>query len=140
MTPPTATPTVRPLRAAEAARIASSCSHAHVPPAPAAWGYRYVDLGGDTPPFYVRRFTVGKLVAAVTLAAPLERTTGDDAEPGAHAVARVGVTLGARRVAWPEVLGPHGAHAPVADLVLDELAGLDLLQAGACPICSSDGP
>jgi hypothetical protein len=36
-------------------RIRTGCGHVRVPSAPAARGYRYIDLAGDEPPFYVRR-------------------------------------------------------------------------------------
>jgi hypothetical protein len=129
---------VRPLQEKEVARIQRSCSHVHVPPAPAAWGYRFYDLGGESLPFYLRRFEAGQVAGTISLTAPVERLTGDEAEPGASAIARVSVTLGLRTLGWDEVLDPalreHGWRDVVA-LVLDELACLDLIPAGECPIC-----
>ena len=52
--------------------MSRACSHVTIPAEPAATGYRYIDLGGDRPPFYVRRFGFGDRSAAVVLAAPIE--------------------------------------------------------------------
>jgi hypothetical protein len=129
---------VRPLRPQEIARVRDGCGHAFVPPAPAAWGYRYHDLGGETSPFYVRRFREGDTSASLTLRAPIEQTGWGDAEPGAQAIAQVVVTLGARTIAWEALLGERPASRAarhVLEQVLDELVCLDLVPAHECPIC-----
>jgi hypothetical protein len=127
---------------ADAARVAGCCSHTHLPDHPAADGYRYHDLGGELPPFYVRRLEFDGRIAAITLAAPLEWTSGDDAEPGAPAVARVGVSYGARSIALADAPAPEllsGESALLARLVFEALLQLPLLEAAECPICSDRG-
>jgi hypothetical protein len=128
----------RPLQPRELARLRTSCGHAFVPPAPASWGYRWYDLGGETVPFYLRRFEEGGVSASVALSAPLERLWGEDAEPGANAVALLGVTLGLRSMALPAVLDADvgdGTLRRLLDRVLDEVACLDVIAACDCPIC-----
>ena len=131
---------VRPLRPQEISRVREGCGHALVPPAPAAWGYRYHDLGGDSAPFYLRRFRVGGASASLALRAPLERTGWDDAEPGAQAIARVVVTVGARMLAWAHLLDEAPSQRVARELLeqlLDELVCLDLVPAHECPICAA---
>src|SRR5690348_13632790 len=72
----------------EQQRVRRSCAHVLVPDHPAASGYRYLDLGGELPPMYVRRFSLGERSAAVTLQGPIELTDGDEAERGAAALAK----------------------------------------------------
>src|SRR6478752_6999559 len=61
-------------------RLARCCTHARLPQTPAAAGYRYYDLGGAAPSFYLRRFRLGTRTAAVSLIAPVELSSGLDAE------------------------------------------------------------
>ena len=84
--------------------MSRACSHVAIPREPAATGYRYVDLGGDRPPFYVRRFGFGERSAAVVLTAPIELSSGDDAERGAPGLARCELSVGTRRIEWDELL------------------------------------
>src|SRR5690349_24759803 len=121
-------------------RILAGCSHALVPDAPAARGYRYLDLGGECPPFYLRRISAGPVMGAVTLTAPIELSSGDEAEPGAPGLARVGVSIGVTSLPWSRLLDQHGRGGVWSDLVrqaLDEVAQLDLLTPAECPICSA---
>jgi|SRR5690349_21128734 hypothetical protein len=122
-------------------RILAGCSHALVPDAPAARGYRYLDLGGECPPFYLRRISAGPVMGAVTLTAPIELSSGDEAEPGAPGLAGVGVTIDVTAVPWPDMLR-HGARPGVwgdlARQALAEVATLDLLTPAECPICAAD--
>ena len=69
-------------------RIRAGCGHVRVPSAPAARGYRYLDLAGDDPPFYVHRLAAGRLTGSVILNAPIEATSGDT---GPHLAAFVHV-------------------------------------------------
>jgi len=125
----------------DALRIGHGCSHVAVPAQPAASGYRYVDLGGDEPPFYVRRFALGERSAAVCLRAPVERSSGEDAERGAAALARCELTVGWRRIPWSEVLtfGLHrGESGILAQRALDAICELEFVDAGSCPLCCGD--
>jgi hypothetical protein len=117
-----------------AARIAACCSHVRVPAAPAAAGYRYLDLGGDVPPFYLRRFERDGLTAAITLRAPLELSTGDAAERGAPGIARALVSVGASVLPWASVAS-FDLPPALRDEVLAELARLELMRADHCPVC-----
>ena len=68
---PASAPTPDGLSPADAERIRSGCSHAIVPLEPAMRGYRYVDLGGSEPPFYIARIRSGDFAAT-----PSQRTCG----------------------------------------------------------------
>jgi hypothetical protein len=119
-------------------RVQRSCSHAHVPSQPAAGGYRYHDLGGEMPPFYLRRFRHGDGCAAVTLAAPLEMSSGGDAERGAPGVALVQVNVGARMIPWEsllEIADDPEVSALLARAALEAVFDLQLLEREDCPIC-----
>jgi hypothetical protein len=123
---------------ADAQRIAAGCSHALVPDEPAARGYRYVDLGGVEPPFYLSRLCAGDSCAAVTLHAPLELSSAGEAEPGAAAVAQVRVSVGLNTLRWDRLLDVDlcsGVWAQLLGWALSEVAGLDLLGPSSCPIC-----
>jgi hypothetical protein len=123
---------------ADARRIAAGCSHALVPAEPAARGYRYVDLGGAEPPFYLARRCAGESCAAVTLHAPLELTSAGEAEPGAAAVAQVKVSVGLNTLRWDGLLDVDvvsGVWAELLGWTLSEVARLELLEASSCPIC-----
>lgn len=123
---------------ADAHRIAAGCSHALVPDQPAARGYRYVDLGGAEPPFYLLRVSSGDHCAAVTLNAPLEFTSAGDAEPGAPAIAQVKVSVGLNTLRWDHLLDVDLCSGVWADLlaaVLSEVAALDLLEQSSCLVC-----
>ena len=127
------------LRREDAARIAAGCSHALVPDHPAAYGYRYVDLDGAEPPFYLRRTCVGDLCAAVTLWAPLEFSSAQEAEPGAPAVAQIRVSVGVNTIPWTRLLDADlcsGVWAELLRCVLADVAALDLLEAVGCPVCA----
>jgi hypothetical protein len=122
----------------DAQRITAGCSHALVPDQPAAHGYRYVDLGGAEPPFYLLRICSGDHCAAVSLCAPLEFTSARDAEPGAPAVAHVKVTVGLNTLRWDHLLDVDlcsGVWAELLSKALSEVAALDLLEQSACPVC-----
>jgi hypothetical protein len=122
----------------DAQRILAGCSHVLVPDQPAARGYRYVDLGGAEPPFYLLRISSGDHCAAVSLCAPLEFTSAGDAEPGAPAVAQVRVSVGLNTLRWDHLLDVDLCSGVWADLLaeaLAEVAGLDLLEQSACPVC-----
>src|SRR4051812_46555978 len=97
-------PAVRRVTPQDARRMSRGCSHVAIPREPAATGYRYVDPGGDRPPFYVRRSGFGERSAAVVLTAPIELSSGDDAERGAPALARCELSVGTRRIEWDELL------------------------------------
>jgi hypothetical protein len=126
------------ISAADANRIKAGCSHALVPDQPAARGYRYIDLGGEEPPFYLLRICSGDRCAAVTLAAPLEFTSAAEAEPGAAAVAQVKVSVGLNTLHWERLLDVDICSGVWADLLaatLTEVAALDLLERTCCPVC-----
>jgi hypothetical protein len=123
---------------ADAARINAGCSHALVPSQPAARGYRYIDLGGEEPPFYLLRICSGDRCAAVSLVAPLELTSAREAEPGAAAVAQVKVSVGMNTLRWDRLLDVDlcsGVWAELLSTVLTEVAALDLLEPASCPVC-----
>jgi hypothetical protein len=127
-----------PLTDSDLERIEAGCGHARVPGQPARRGYRYVDIGGHEPPFYYRRLTAGRLTGAVLLQAPIEESSGDDAERGAPALARVAVTIGASSVPWrllADVELCRGAYAELMRQALAEVADLDLIDARSCPFC-----
>jgi hypothetical protein len=126
------------IRPQDADRIAAGCSHALVPDHPAAHGYRYIDLGGAEPPFYLRRIGSGDEWAAVALYAPLEFSSAADAEPGAPAVAQVRVSVGLNTLRWDHLLDVDLCSGVWADLLaeaLAEVAALDLLEPSSCPVC-----
>jgi hypothetical protein len=127
------------IHSGDAERLAGCCTHAHVPDHPAADGYRYHDLGGELPPFYVRRFEFDGRTAAVTLTAPVEASSGDDAERGAPAIARVGVSYGMRAIPFQDVLTAEllpGESALLARIVVEALLDLRLLEPADCPFCA----
>jgi len=124
----------------EQQRVRRSCSHALVPDQPAASGFRYIDLGGELPPMYVRRFALGNRSAAVTLYGPIELTDGDEAERGAPALARAALSVGPRTIAWDEMLDLDlrpGESMLLARAALDALLELTLIDGGACPVCAA---
>jgi hypothetical protein len=120
-------------------RIRTGCGHVRVPSAPAARGYRYIDLAGDDPPFYVRRLAAGRLTGSVILSAPIEATSGDDAERGAPGIARVAVSIGVNSIRWSRLLDVQLCSGPWAMLLgdaLEEIAALEILDPPGCPICA----
>ena len=122
----------------DAQRIAAGCSHALVPAQPAARGYRYVDLGGSEPPFYLLRIGSGDTCASVSLCAPIELTSAGEAEPGAAAVAQIKVTVGLNTLRWERLLDVDLCSGVWADLLgqaLSEIAALDLVERSSCPVC-----
>jgi hypothetical protein len=127
------------LTADDLARIQTSCSHARVPDEPAVRGYRYIDVGGDAAPFYLRRLTAGPITGAITLTAPIELSSAEEAERGAPALARAGVTIGVNSVPWSSLVDQKISGGVWQDLIrqaLTELSQLDLIDAGECPICA----
>lgn len=121
-------------------RIRCGCSHAIVPDQPAACGYRYFDLGGGAAPFYLRRLTAGPIMGAVTLAAPIELTSGDEAERGARALARVGISIGMASIPWDRLFDQDLCGGVWADLIrqaLEAVSELELVEAADCPVCSA---
>ena len=122
----------------DALRLAASCGHVLIPPRPAEAGYRYVDLGADSTPFYLRRFGFGGRTAAIALRAPVERTAGDEAERGAPALAACELTVGVRRIAWDDLLTfgiEQGESAALAQRAMDALVELETVPPGECPLC-----
>ena len=120
-------------------RIRTGCGHVRVPSAPAARGYRYIDLAGEDPPFYVRRLVAGRQTGSVMLHAPIEATSGDDAERGAPGIARVSVSIGVNTIPWSRLLDVELCSGPWATLLgdaLEEIAALEILDPPGCPICS----
>ena len=120
------------------ARLARSCGHAHLPRTPAHEGYRYYDLGGDTPAFYLRRFRLGEQTSAVRLVAPVELSSGLDAERGAPALVTIELSVGPRVIRWDEIADPvllPGESALLAQAALEAVVGLELFAAGECPLC-----
>jgi hypothetical protein len=124
---------------ADAERLGRCCSHARIPQTPAAAGYRYLDLGGELPPMYLRRFRLGEQVSAVSLTAPVERSSGLDAERGAPAVAKVELSVGPRLIPWDDIADPRlgpGDSALLARAALQAVIELDLLAPDECPLCA----
>jgi hypothetical protein len=122
-------------------RIRTSCSHCPVPDHPVASGYRYIDVGGDAPPFYLLRLNARGSVGAITLDAPIELTSGEPAERGAPALARARVSIGVNTIPWSKLLDQDVCSGVWAELMTDalqQLARLDLLDSSTCPICSTD--
>lgn len=129
---------VRRVTPHDARRVSRACSHVTIPAEPAAAGYRYLDLGGEQPPFYIRRFGFGDRSAAVVLSAPVEWSSGDDAERGAPALARCELSIGARRIPWSELLWfdlREGESVLLAQRAVDAIVELDLLDGDDCPFC-----
>ena len=123
----------------DALRVERSCAHAHLPAQPAASGYRYHDLAGELPPFYLRRFRHGDTCAAVTLAGPVEISSGADAERGAPAVALVQVSVGARMIRWDQLMAiadDTGVSSLLTRAALEAVFELQLLEREDCPICA----
>jgi hypothetical protein len=121
-------------------RIRTGCGHVRVPSAPAARGYRYIDLAGDEPPFYVRRLVAGRQTGAVMLHAPIEATSGDEAERGAPGIARVSVSIGVNTIPWDRLLDVElcsGAWATLLGDALEEIATLEILDPHGCPLCTA---
>jgi hypothetical protein len=120
-------------------RIRTGCGHVRVPSAPAARGYRYIDLAGDEPPFYVRRLVAGCQTGSVMLHAPIEATSGDEAERGAPGIARASVSIGVNTIPWNRLLDVQLCSGPWASLLgdaLEEITALEVLDPSGCPICS----
>ncbi len=133
---------VRGISPGDTRRISAGCSHALVPAHPAARGYRYVDLGGAEPPFYLLRIGSGDACASVSLCAPIELSSAGEAEPGAAAVAQIKVTVGLNTIRWDRLLDVEVRSGVWGDLLaqaLAEVAALDLFERGSCPICSPVG-
>jgi hypothetical protein len=123
----------------DAMRIGRCCSHARIPEMPAAAGYRYLTLGGELPPMYLRRFRLGDRVSAVTLTAPIEASSGLDAERGAPGIARVELSVGPRVIPWDDMTDPQlgpGDSALLARAALQAVLDLDLVEIEDCPVCS----
>jgi hypothetical protein len=121
------------------ARIRTSCSHVRVPDEPAVRGYRYIDVGGEAAPFYLRRLAAGPITGAITLTAPIELSSADEAERGAPALARAAVSIGVNSVPWSSLVDQEISGGVWQDLIrqaLTELSQLDLIEAGECPICA----
>ena len=121
-------------------RIRTGCGHVRVPSAPAARGYRYIDLAGEEPPFYVRRLTAGRQTGTVMLHAPIETTSGDEAERGAPGIARLSVSIGVNTIPWSRLLDVELCSGPWATLLgdaLEEIAGLEILGTHGCPLCTA---
>jgi hypothetical protein len=121
-------------------RIRNGCSHVLVPDQPAAGGYRYFDLGGGATPFYLRRLSAGPILGSVTLAAPIELTSGDEAERGARALAKVGVSIGMANIPWNRLFDQDLCGGVWADLIrqaLEAISELETLERDECPICSA---
>jgi len=120
-------------------RIRTGCGHVRVPSAPAARGYRYIDLAGEEPPFYVRRLTAGRQTGSIILHAPIETTSGDEAERGAPGIARVSVSIGVNTIPWNGLLDVELCSGPWATLLgdaLEEIAALEILEPTGCPLCT----
>ncbi len=121
-------------------RIRTGCGHVRVPSAPAARGYRYVDLVGEEPPFYVRRLTAGRQTGSIMLHAPIETTSGDEAERGAPGIARASVSIDVNTIPWSGLLDVELCSGPWATLLgdaLEELAALEILEPTGCPLCTA---
>ncbi len=121
-------------------RIRTSCAHVNVPDSPAMRGYRYVDVGGGAAPFYLRRLSAGTHTGAITLTAPIELSSGDEAERGAPALARAAVNIGFATIPWSSLLDHdvcQGVMSVLLSEALVELTQLDLMEASECPICSA---
>lgn len=121
-------------------RIRTGCGHVRVPSAPAARGYRYVDLVGEEPPFYVRRLTAGRQTGSIMLNAPIETTSGDEAERGAPGIARASVSIDVNTIPWSGLLDVELCSGPWATLLgdaLEELAALEILEPTGCPLCTA---
>jgi hypothetical protein len=74
------------------------------------------------------------------LHAPIEATSGDDAERGAPGIARVSVSIGVNTIPWPRLLDVELCSGPWAVLLADalaEIAGLEILDPPGCPICTA---
>jgi hypothetical protein len=120
-------------------RVERCCSHAHLPAQPAAAGYRYHDLGGEMPPFYLRRFRHADSCAAVSLVGPVELSGGADAERGAPAVALVQLSVGARLVPLDRMvalLDEPDTPALLSRALAEAVFGLSLLERDDCPLCA----
>jgi hypothetical protein len=119
-------------------RLGASCAHARLPLRPAEAGYRYYDLGGDDPAFYLRRFRLGDRTAAVSLIAPVELSSGLEAERGAPAIVKVELSVGPRVIPWEQIAAPRllpGDSALLARAALQAVLDLELLAAGECSLC-----
>jgi hypothetical protein len=120
-------------------RIRTGCGHVRVPSAPAARGYRYIDLAGEEPPFYVRRLAAGRHTGSIMLHAPIEATSGDEAERGAPGIARASVSIGVNTIPWSGLLDVELCSGPWATLLaeaLEELAALEILEPTGCSLCT----
>ena len=74
------------------------------------------------------------------LQAPIEATSGDDAERGAPGIARVSVSIGVNAIPWGGLLDVQLCSGPYAVLLADalgEIAALEILDPAGCPICTT---
>ena len=88
---------------------------------------------------YLRRFRLGDQVSAVALTAPIEASSGLDAERGAPGIARVELSVGPRVIPWDEIIEPRlapGDSALLARAALQAVIDLDLVEVEDCPVCS----
>jgi hypothetical protein len=77
------------------------------------------------------------------LHAPIETTSGDDAERGAPGIAKVSVSIGVNAIPWSRVLDVElcsGAWATLLGDALEEIAELEILGPHGCPLCTASPP
>jgi len=121
-------------------RIDVCCSHARVPSDPQARGYRLYDLGGSLPPYYLRRFGMGRFTGSLALVGPISLDRGHEPKAGEPAVARIAVTLGTERTAPADLelrAAADGRWTAACTGLLGELAAIELYAAPDCPICAA---
>jgi hypothetical protein len=138
-----------------AAHLGRACGHVSVDRRVVAQGYRfYPEFSDEIPAFFNKRFTTGSTSLAVTLQGGVDADGGDDPfaecrstkdaeriiDEGDHHTSLwlAKVTVGMRMLDVHEVAEPLfiAKHPNEFRAIAEELIGLGVLQAHACPMCS----
>lgn len=123
---------------ADRERIDACCSHARTRGDLTARGYRRYDLGGECPPYHLRRFGVPGCTGSLALVGAVSLDRGGEPDPDESALVRVDVTLGAGRTSIRDLerrAMADGRWTAACTGLLAELASLELYSAADCPIC-----
>jgi hypothetical protein len=139
-----------------AAHLASTCGHVLLDQRVVAQGYRFhPELSDEIPGFFNKRLRTGSTGIAITLQGGIDPDDGSEPLPGCTSTADVvrlldesdhhasvwqaHVTVDVQMLEVAAVAEPLfiARHPNEFRLVAEELVALGILQARACPLCSS---